>query len=271
MNRNVAIIFSRNRSLQCDLLLKSLYNCIDDFSILDVKIIYKATNIRFENAYFTLASEWQNVEFIKETNFKNNLIEAIKEYDHILFLVDDTVIINRFDLDEITKLLDNHTSILGFSLRLGKNTNYCFSCNTWQDIPPMENITKDISKYYWVFSRLDFWYVLEVSSSVYRVKDILGIIEDKEFINPNQLEDKLFFNLGKFCCLKPRMACYNQSVAFANPVNQTTITNKSNRTGTDEKYSIEKLLELYEKGMRIRSDQFYGLVTNAAHQLVELY
>ena len=38
-----------------------------------------------------------------------------------------------------------------------------------------------------------------------------------------------------------------------------------------DKYSPEKLLELYENGVRIRSDQFYGLITNAAHQLVELF
>ena len=271
MNKTVTIIFSRDRPLQLDLTLRSLHNCVDDFSVFDIKIIYKSSNTRFENAYFTLASEWPGVEFIPESNFKNDLIDSIKEYCHVLFIVDDTIFTNHFNVDEITKILDKNTDILGFSLRIGKNTNYCFSCNAYQNVPAMQDITKNISKYYWTFAQYDFFYVAEVSSSVYRTKDILSIIADKGFSNPNQLEDRLFFNLGKFCVLKPRMACYNQSVAFANPLNKVQTSNLSNRSGTDDKYNPEKLLELYEKGARIRSDQFYGLVTNAAHQLVELF
>ena len=271
MNNTVAVVFSRDRPLQVDLTLRSLYTCADDFSVFDTRIIYKTSSARFENAYFTLASEWPGVEFIKETNFKDNLINAIDGYEYILFLVDDTIIINHFNVDEITTILNKNSGILGFSLRIGKNTNYCFSCNNWQNVPEMHSITNDISKFMWMFAQYDFFYVLEVSSSIYRSKDILGIIEDKEFTNPNQLEDKLFFNLGKFCVLKPRMACYNQSVAFANPLNKVQTSNLSNRSGTDDKYNPDKLLELYEKGARIRSDQFYGLVTNAAHQLVELF
>lgn len=271
MNKTVTIIFSRDRCLQLDLLLRSLFTCVDDFSVFDVKIIYKSSNTRFENAYFTLASEWPGVEFIKETSFKDNLINAIDDYEYIMFLVDDTIICNHFNVNEITTILNKNSGILGFSLRIGKNTNYCFSCNNWQTVPEMHSITNDISKFMWMFAQYDFFYVLEVSSSIFRSKDILSIIVDKEFNNPNQLEDKLFFNLGKFVVLKPRMACYNQSVAFANPLNIVQTSNLSNRRGTDDKYSPEKLLELYEKGVRIRSDQFYGLITNAAHQLVELF
>lgn len=271
MNKTVTIIFSRDRPLQLDLTLRSLFNCAYDFSVFDVKIIYKSSNTRFENAYFTLASEWPGIEFIKETNFKDNLINAIDDYRYIFFAVDDSIFCNRFDLDEITKLLEKYNNILGFSLRLGKNTNYCFSCNNWQDIPVMQKVTKDISKYYWTFAQYDFFYAIEVSSSIYRTKDIFSIIENKEFTNPNQLEDRLFFNLGKFVVLKPRMACYNQSVAFANPINIVQTSNKSNRAGNDDKYSVENLLELYESGIRISSSKFYGWVTNSAHQLVELF
>jgi hypothetical protein len=271
MNRTVAIIFSKNRALQLDLLLRSLHNCIDDFSVLDIKILYKTTSDRHKKSYETLQSEWKNIQYIEEKNFKNDLINAMSGYDHVMFLVDDTIFCNRFDLNEITNLLDKCSNIFGFSLRLGKNTEYCFSCNIVQNVPQMQEITKDISKYLWIYAQYDFFYVAEVSSSIYRVKDILSIIEYKEFINPNQLEDRLFFNLGRFVVLKPRMACYNQSVAFANPLNQTTETNRSNRTGTDDDYSIERLLELYEKGGRIQSGKFYGYKSTAAHELVKLF
>ena len=271
MNKTVAIIFSKNRALQLDILIKSLYNCLDDFSELDIKILYKTTSDRHKKSYETLQSEWPDIQYIEETNFKNDLLNAIDGYEYILFLVDDTIICNRFNLDEIIKILDKYNDIFGFSLRIGKNTDYCFSCNSYQNVPMTREITKDISKYYWTFAQYDFFYVAEVSSSIYRAKDILGIIENKEFINPNQLEDRLFFNLGKFVVLKPRMACYNQSVAFANPLNKVQTTNISNRSGEEDKYSPEKLLEIYEKGGRIHSDQFYGLVTHSAHQLVELF
>lgn len=271
MNKIVTIIFSKNRSLQLDLLLRSLYNCVDDFSIFDTKIIYKVTDERHKKSYDTLQSEWKNIQYIEETNFKDNLIEAIAGYEYVLFLVDDTIFTNRFNLDEVTKLLEKHNNILGFSLRLGENTNYCFSCNMPQDIPSMREYNKDISTYFWPRTQFDFSYCLELSSSIYRVKDVLQIIAERIFTNPNQLEDVLYANLWQFVCFKYRMACYNQSVAFANPINQTTITNKSNRTGNDEDYSIEKLLELYERDGRISSSRFYGLITHSAHQLEELF
>jgi hypothetical protein len=271
MNKIVSIIFSKNRSLQLDLLLRSLNSCCSDLALADIKVIYKTSDERHAKSYETVQSEWKNIQYIEETNFKNDLVNALTGYDHVLFLVDDTIFCNKFNLDEITKLLDKCSNILGFSLRLGENTDYCFSCNAYQNIPEMHEVTENISKYLWTFAQYDFFYVAEVSSSIYRVKDILGIIEDKEFINPNQLEDRLFFNLGKFVVLKPRMACYNTSVAFANPLNQTTTTNHSNRTGNNDDYSIENLLEIYEKGGRINSDRFYGLITKAAHQLEELF
>jgi hypothetical protein len=271
MNKTVAIIFSKNRSLQCDLLLRSLYNCIDDFSELDIKIIYKVSDDRHKKSYKTLQSEWKNIQYIEESEFKIDVINAINGYDYTLFLTDDSIFVNRFNLDEITKLLDKNNSILGFSLRLGKNTGYCFSCNMFQDIPDMKEYNKDISIYFWPRSQFDFSYCLEVSSSIYRSKDILQVIQERMFTNPNQLEDALYANLWQFVCFKFRMACYNQSVAFANPLNQSTATNKTNRTGNDEDFSTGKLLELYEKGGRIESGMFYGLRTNAAHQLVKLF
>ena len=271
MNKTVAIIFSKNRALQLDLLLRSLYNCIDDFSELDIKILYKTTSDRHKKSYETLQSEWKNIQYVEETNFKNDLLNAIDGYEYTFFIVDDNVFCNRFCLDEIIKLLGKNNSVLGFSLRLGKNTEYCFSCNMPQSIPAMKEYNKDISTYFWPQSQFDFSYCLEVSSSIYRSKDILQVIQERIFNNPNQLEDALYANLWQFVCFKFKMGCYNQSVAFSNPLNQSTETNKTNRTGNNEDYSTEKLLELYEKGGRISSSKFYRLVTKAAHQLEELF
>jgi hypothetical protein len=271
MNKTNAIVFSRDRPLQLDLMLSSYHKCSKDFHLLEISVVYKASNERFKKSYEVLKNEWGFVDFIEETNFKNDVINQIKGFDYVVFLTDDTIFTNKFDLDEITNLLEKHNNILGFSLRLGKNTDYCFSCNMPQDIPTMREYNKDVSIYFWPRTQFDFSYCLELSSSLYRVKDILQIIADRNFGNPNQLEDVLYSNLWQFVCFKYRMACYNISAAFANPLNQTTRTNKTNRTGNDNRYSPEKLLELYEKGARIRADKFYGLVTKSAHQLMELF
>jgi hypothetical protein len=44
-----------------------------------------------------------------------------------------------------------------------------------------------------------------------------------------------------------------------------------NRANKNKKYSAENLLNLYEKGVRIDPNEFYGFVSESAHQEVDLF
>jgi hypothetical protein len=45
----------------------------------------------------------------------------------------------------------------------------------------------------------------------------------------------------------------------------------NNRTGNNDKYSVENLLKMYEGGYRIPVNKCYGFVPNACHKEVEIF
>ncbi|MEW6054238.1 MAG: glycosyltransferase [Nitrospirota bacterium] len=170
---------------------------------------------------------------------------------------------------EVLQSLESHTDALGFSLRLGRNTQYCYSLNRDQRLPDFEAVGKGILKYDWSKGECDFGYPLEVSSSVYRTEDILPFIAQFPFRNPNTLEAFIDANKSIFQKEKPFLLCFEQSAAFCTPAN---IVQQSwtNRASNKREYSPEKLTELFEKGYRIDLRQFMHFTPNACHQEVEL-
>jgi hypothetical protein len=64
--------------------------------------------------------------------------------------------------------------------------------------------------------------------------------------------------------------CFEQSVTFCNPVNIVQ-TLYPNRVGEHIYYSVEELLERFERGERIDIQAYNGFVPNACHQEVSLH
>jgi hypothetical protein len=267
-NKVVAVVFSKNRPLQLDLALNSLYLNCEDVENLDINVIYKA-DIGFQYAYNILMGDHSDVNFIKESNFKGNVLHCLynKADDAlVLWLVDDTVITNKFNINKIAHLLRKNKNALGFSLRLGYNTKYCYSLNINQEVPKMFKASKDdIIAYCWPGCDGDFGYALEVSQSMYRINDLWDILSKFEYNGPNQLEQVLFENL-RFFVHMPIMLCFETSVAFSNPLNKVQSVAMGNRANNNKRYSVENLLNLYEKGVRIDPNEFYGFVSESAHQ-----
>ena len=83
--------------------------------------------------------------------------------------------------------LNTYPDALGFSLRHGTNTSYCYPLRVDQELLTFSSIEHDFLLFDWTVAEHDFAYPLEVSSSVYRVKDITAVLQDS-FVNPNTLE-----------------------------------------------------------------------------------
>jgi hypothetical protein len=158
---------------------------------------------------------------------------------------------------------------LGFSLRLGVNTTYCYMLDSPQTLPVFEALTDGHMKFDWTVGDKDFGYPLEVSSSVYRLGDLLPLLNPAPFRQPNALEARLAGAARAFRDTHPHMLCYHQAVAFANPVNKVQVGNQ-NRAGIDRSYDIDELARMFADGYRLKVDAYSGLVTNACHQEVEL-
>lgn len=270
MNRTIGLIFSKDRAMQLDAALWSLWLHCRDINEMDVKVLYAVSDPIHDKQYRQLAAEHPSVQFIRERRFKEQLEACIAEYSIVLFMVDDCLFVRPFYVKDCRELLDAHDEALGFSLRLGTNTSYCYSMDRYQPFPKALAIEKGCFKWDWTDGEGDFGYPLEVSSSIYRTSDLLPWIIAAPYSNPNTLEANLAGSAGRIAGLKRYVISYETSVAFCNPVNKVQQV-YANRSGTNDRYSAEQLKLLYEQGYRIIVETYSGFTPYACHQEVELF
>ena len=262
------IIFSKNRPLQLDLCLRSFQKYCGDARIQDVTVLYK-TDEEYKNSYETVKIENSWYGYQEETNFQQNVLDLLNGHEQVLFVCDDTIFYKPFNLIDPSKILEKDNDMLGFSLRLGENTDFCYPVQKTQAMPDISKIKKGILKFCWQGKEWDYSYPLEVSSSLYSVKTIMKCLKDRTFTGPNSLEDCLVISL-RFFLEKPWLGMFSHSVAFANPLNRVQ-SNHENRFSELEKYNPVEMLRQYENGIRVNLDILNNLDIRGAHQVLELY
>lgn len=290
-----AIVFSKDRPLQLHATLSSYYRHALDAEEASLYVIYKATSVEFAKGYSLIKTELPpTIKWIQETNFKHNLLDAI-HYSHcgsglldqllsvisnkifptssfsctsILFMVDDTIFTGPFSLLQINNLLLEHPDSIGFSLRLGRNTTYCYSHGSIQQLPSFIILDQAL-KFHWLGQSGDFGYPLEISSSVYRTTDIAFLLRKSRYINPNQLEQCLSASTKLLNEKHNSLLCFSQSVAFSTPINKVQSI-YDNKSGSNDAYSSHALNMLLLGGHRIDIAKFTGYISNGAHQEVVL-
>jgi len=267
MNNFITIIFSKDRAMQCDLLLRSIKACTDEY--MNIHILYTCTSDKHWQSYEKLKLEHPQAKFHIEKSFRQDLLWLIKGYRYVVFMVDDNICINNFNINEITNLLESNPKSLGFSLRLGVNCTECYSLDCKQEMPPSVKVKDDILMFSWVKSESDWNYPLELSSSIYRVEDITNILIKQECNNPNDFEWKMQAYNYWYSTRKPLLMCYEDSRCFCDVINKVQTVN-NNRCGTNIEYSIDSLLTRYENGDRIRYSTFQGFIPNACHEEVDI-
>jgi len=257
------IIFSRNRSLQLHLCLSTLLNhCKDILEVSNINVLYR-NDPEYDKSYETLMSEFPMVNFVKEENFKNDLLKLVSNetnISYVTFVVDDTVFTEDFSLKEATEALNDNPRCLGFSFRLGKNTKYCFPLDKPQNIPDTRNVVDDILMYDWQKAEHDFSYGLELSSSLYYIENIIEILSGCMYDSPNSLESCMS---GCYIEDKPNLLMFGKSVAFSAPLNLVQSTHPNRNAN----FNPDTFRLMYEKGLRFDSKQFDGYVSNAAHEI----
>jgi hypothetical protein len=299
------LVFSCNRAMQLNAALSSFLIHCQDANQAQLVVIFRATNAFHAQQYDRLAEEFADysfINFLKENNFRNDVLRSLidnfrikygsyisklflklwsfsgtlsnpllksKNTNNILFLVDDNIFVRDFSLHEIVEALKAYPSAIGFSLRLGKNTSYCYPLDKVQSIPHFSQISNDMLMFNWTLSDCDFGYPLELSSSVYRINELLPLLNRLPFMNPNTMEGAMAKHALDFKLKKPCLLCYSQSVTFCDPLNRVQDI-ALNRAGSTSKYSIEALAQLYEKGYRIKVEAYNDFIPTACHQEVDL-
>lgn len=268
MQQVVGLLFSKDRAMQLDATIKSLSMHCRDMENIDVKVIWAYSDERNEEQYQEVADTYPYLEFIREVDFQSQVRTSIAGYEYVLFLVDDNLFVRDFSIANITESLICNTDALGFSLRLGTNTTYCYMLGLEQELPKFTNVNHEILKFDWTSAQHDFAYPLEVSSSVFRVADIMAVLE-QSFDNPNTLEASLNNKKITFYQQKKFLLCHPYSCTFCNPVNKVqTIFN--NRAGETFHYPAHNLREMFTRGYRIHVEEYSDFLPNACHQEVEL-
>ncbi len=198
-----------------------------------------------------------------------SLFPPIPPSSGILFLVDDNIFVRDFFLSPALDALRQNPAALGFSLRLGHNTIYSYSINQFQSLPTFTKLEDEFLKYKWFGAEGDFNYPLEVSSSLYLTSTLLPFLAVLHFRNPNELECAMASRTRVFRETYPELLCYGQSVTFCNPINIVQSFH-ANRAADNFHYSVDDLLERFERGERVDVESYSGFSPNACHEEKEL-
>ena len=261
-----AIIFSKNRASQLRLCLESINKNAKD--IFNITVIYTSTDKEFESGYDKLKLEnlSQGVKWIQQTDFKNNILQALQtNADLSCFGTDDDIFYKDFDVNKIIETIKNDQDVFNFSLRLGKNTKFCYTMNTTNilhaEILKDGVITWDWSKHY-----LDYGYPLSVDFHIFRTKDIMRLVKNVSFKNPNEFEASLqiFDTYPKF-----KMAAFENSVLVNSPTNKVQNT-FDNLSGQNFGISAKELNNKYLNGEVIDLDSLDFSNIVGCHQELEL-
>ncbi len=269
--KNTAVlVFSKDRAMQLRATIESFLLHCKDSNNFDITVLYKTTSPLHKGQYEDLKKCFKNIDFIEERNFRQQTLQVIGASKYIVFMVDDNIYTCDFSIRDVVDSLKRETDAIGFSLRLGENTTYCYSLNTEQKRPQFERVTDSILKFNWTTAEHDYGYPLEVSSSIYRSQEMLGFLSGRCFSNPNLLESQLALN-RQFRNNRSMLLCYRKSVTFCNPANIVQNVYEQNRSGVNVNYSSQRLAQIYQRGAVIDVSKYSGFVSNAAHQEVSFY
>lgn len=261
------LVFSKDRALQLEAMLRTFYQCCTDAEMAEVNVIYAASTEAHALQYAALADADPRPHFRPERNFREDTIRFARRAPYLLLAVDDAVFVRRFYLQDGVRALAAHPELIGFSYRLGRNITAHYPTRTAQEAPNFAPLGDDMLQVNWTCSVKDFAYPLEVSSSLYRTSDITHMLEQQPYDHPNTLEVMLNGCKHAFSALRPFLAFYETSTAFCIPLN--VVQNRfDNRHAAQHDWSAEALAAKFAEGKRLFPNGLQGLVPDSCHQEV---
>jgi hypothetical protein len=249
MNKINWILFSRDRACQLELLLRSTKEYFKEYKSTKISVLYTYSNCFFKQGYNKVIDEYPEINFVKENNFKSDLVKLIDdENKYTIFFVDDQVFKEPFSMNEIPLLTDDIACI---SLRLHPRLNYCYTMN-------IQMTPTNSTKWLWKNFNGDNNYVMSLDSHIFLTTDIKPYLVNLQYKNPNSLE-------GILACYpinKPYMICFEKSKTINNPCNKVQ-TNNPNKHGN---VSAEYINQEFLNGKVIDLEPFRGLENESCHK-----
>jgi hypothetical protein len=219
-----------------------------------VAILYRTTSGRHEQAYEELQSMHDDVRWIREAQFREDLLRLIGDAAQTVFHTDDDL---YFRTPGAFELRDDEVC---FSLRLGLNITYSYSLDVEQRLVDASVVGDRVGWDWRSQVGGEFSYPLAVNGHVFRTDDVRDWLARAEFTNPNTLESALqYYNPDA----PPRMASFRQSVVVSIPANLVNETNV-NRHG--DLGTAEALNDRFLAGERIDVRRMDFSAVRSPHQ-----
>lgn len=170
------IIFSKNNPLRLHAVLESLINVIG-LDSQDVFVVFKTTNLDFERQYEKVKFKFEKFIFIEETVFKSDFLSIVANpyYSHVLLSNDKNIFIDNVSVDHVMNIVDNHRSVIGFSL--------CSDVYINQDVIIDTYIDSEVVIVNWKEEMSVFGSPLGISSSVYRTSLVKKLCQQLVYHN----------------------------------------------------------------------------------------
>lgn len=234
-----SLIFSINRPMQLELCLHSHQLFWGE----KITVLYKATEPEYQEGYEVLKEEYPDVNFLKEDDFKQQVVDYVKRNKYTLFYCDDDIIIKPITKKDEKKIKDllKTEDLLCVSMRLDKKYDYHFETDSIVPRPEFKD-----NFWMWEKALFDWNFPMSVLGHVFRSEDMLPLCEDLIYSTPNYLESELAKNYLD----KPLMACLDEAKNINIPSNVVQTTHP-NRAGN---VSIEGLNKSFLEGDRIDID-----------------
>ena len=191
-------------------------------------------------------------------------LEAAGE-DRVFFLVDDIVFTRPV---RVADLLRYPTESHVFSLRLSPAITYSYTTGRSETPPQLTEADGGrLREWDWAGSEIDWGYAFSVDGHVFSASEVLALAKTIAFRAPNSFEAQMQVYAPYFAAR--RGVCYAEAALVNIPCNRVQ-SEVENVHGQAQELRPERLLEIFESGVRVDVAMLTGVTTNSCHAELEL-
>lgn len=176
------IIYTSNRAMQLDLLLRSMERFIDGYDPQKVWVFYKPP--LHWHGYIEIGNKYPGLNFWPQNNFRRDLKNLTKQIKskYVLGLCDDYIFINPLKIDIYYVIGDYSKELLRrkcVNLWLTQGMDFCFSQDRKMETPSYHY--KDTDCFWWDWTKIkdpksDWGYPHNVAGHIYRTDYFLQML-----------------------------------------------------------------------------------------------
>jgi hypothetical protein len=247
------IVMSKDRAMQLHTLLATKKELVKNCNA--VTVLFTTSTVAHSKSYDELKSEFPDVKFIRESDFKSDILQILQHSANskFAFFCDDGFFKEPVDFHQITRY---NPFLFCFSMNRGLDTTN--NIGVVYDLPEfLDGIVTDENVLCWKWKDAvkspDWAYPLSVGGVFFSRLEMLSLLKMIDFKGPNSLEGHLqkFINI-----YKSRFGlCFKSAPMGSIPAN--IVSSESHCSATNI-YSADDLLKKWEEGYIIDYKRFYN-------------